>query len=461
MNKSRRRSEKMGAGIILVPAAVAVFLSLFAAAAGAHADDITVISSVVDSTPSATPTQFVTLPIGSDAATAPILNILLTGLEPYSFVQVFAQSDPVLISSGFADKYGVYKAKANLPPNLEPGTHTIAALTQTKGETTASLKPLIHFAVSESGTVVKSSSGSGGGSTGGGSTGGGSGGGSTGGGSGGTTGGGSTGGGVTESPVATPQPSSNLSIGGVLLVGGVESSSIATYDPNGAPARVAVSVANNYSKSLSLVVSFSITNLFGQEVARIANYKVESLKPKENLLLSAQTSKLYQSLGGGAGIAAGLGLTSGGPSNVPGAVFDINAFSAQGNVYDYEGVQAFAKGGMFTNSVVNKPTLFPFAKGTGLMGEAGPEAIMPLTRDAQGNLGVRGGQHNNSANVEVVINNYSGEKATATESTDSKGNRKIEVIVGDLVASEIKRSGSATQTALKGSFGATPALVRR
>ena len=289
MNKSRRRSEKMGAGIILVPAAVAVFLSLFAAAAGAHADDITVISSVVDSTPSATPTQFVTLPIGSDAATAPIVNILLTGLEPYSFVQVFAQSDPVLISSGFADKYGVYKAKANLPPNLEPGTHTVAALAQTKGETTASLKPLIHFAVSESGTVVKSSSGSGGGSTGGGSTGGGSGGGSTGGGSGGTTGGGSTGGGVTESPVATPQPSSNLSIGGVLLVGGVESSSIATYDPNGAPARVAVSVANNYSKSLSLVVSFSITNLFGQEVARIANYKVESLKPKANLLLSAQT----------------------------------------------------------------------------------------------------------------------------------------------------------------------------
>jgi hypothetical protein len=283
VNKSRRRFEKLGAGIILVPAAVAVFLSLFAVTAGAHADDITVISSVVDSTPSATPTQFVTLPIGSDAATAPIVNIQLTGLEPYSFVQVFAQSDPVLISSGFADKYGVYKAKANLPPTLEPGTHTITALVQDKGETTAALKPLIHFAVSGSGTVVKSSGGTGGGSTGGSTGGGGSSGGTTGGGTGGT------GGGVTESPVATPQPSSNLSIGGVLLVGGAESSSSATYDPNGAPARVAVSVANNYSKSLSLVVSFSITNLFGQEVARIANYKVESLKPKANLLVSAQT----------------------------------------------------------------------------------------------------------------------------------------------------------------------------
>ena len=52
------------------------------------------------------------------------------------------------------------------------------------------------------------------------------------------------------------------------------------------------------------------------------------------------------------------------------------------------GVQAFAKGGTFSNSVVDRPTLFPFAKGTGLMGEAGPEAIMPLKRDASGRLGV-------------------------------------------------------------------------
>lgn len=55
----------------------------------------------------------------------------------------------------------------------------------------------------------------------------------------------------------------------------------------------------------------------------------------------------------------------------------------------------FAKGGTFldgingfSNQIVNKPTLFAFAKGTGLMGEAGAEAIMPLTRDASGRLGV-------------------------------------------------------------------------
>jgi phage-related minor tail protein len=46
----------------------------------------------------------------------------------------------------------------------------------------------------------------------------------------------------------------------------------------------------------------------------------------------------------------------------------------------------FAKGG-----VIHRPTVFPMAGGMGLMGEAGPEAVMPLQRDASGNLGVSGG----------------------------------------------------------------------
>ncbi|MBU2993699.1 phage tail tape measure protein [Octadecabacter sp. 1_MG-2023] len=52
-------------------------------------------------------------------------------------------------------------------------------------------------------------------------------------------------------------------------------------------------------------------------------------------------------------------------------------------------VTPFAKGG-----VVSGATTFPMRGGTGLMGEAGPEAIMPLTRGADGSLGVKaqGGQ---------------------------------------------------------------------
>lgn len=57
--------------------------------------------------------------------------------------------------------------------------------------------------------------------------------------------------------------------------------------------------------------------------------------------------------------------------------------NADGNVFSNGRVQAFANGGIVTG-----PTLFPMANGTGLMGEAGPEAIMPLTR-VGGKLGVR------------------------------------------------------------------------
>lgn len=53
------------------------------------------------------------------------------------------------------------------------------------------------------------------------------------------------------------------------------------------------------------------------------------------------------------------------------------------------GVQKFATGGTFTNSVVDKPTNFIHTGGMGLMGEAGPEAIMPLKRASDGSLGVR------------------------------------------------------------------------
>jgi lambda family phage tail tape measure protein len=132
---------------------------------------------------------------------------------------------------------------------------------------------------------------------------------------------------------------------------------------------------------------------------------------------------------------------------------------AKGGAFDHT-VQAFAQGGTFTNGIVNSPTLFKFAKGTGLMGEAGPEAIMPLKRDGQGNLGVRAdGQ--GGGKVDVVVNNYGNEKAETRETMDSRGNRKIEVTIGDMTAGEIARSGSASQKAVGGTFGLRPQLIRR
>jgi phage-related minor tail protein len=62
-------------------------------------------------------------------------------------------------------------------------------------------------------------------------------------------------------------------------------------------------------------------------------------------------------------------------------------------------VMPFANGG-----VVTGPTTFPMRGGTGLMGEAGPEAIMPLTRGADGKLGVRAQGQGQPVTVVMNIN---------------------------------------------------------
>jgi lambda family phage tail tape measure protein len=98
----------------------------------------------------------------------------------------------------------------------------------------------------------------------------------------------------------------------------------------------------------------------------------------------------------GGGLLSGLGslLGLGGGSSASssssfnwGLSGDFDTAMASGGAFS-GGVRAFAGGGIFSNSIVSRPTLFPFANGTGLMGEAGPEAIMPLKRDGSGRLGV-------------------------------------------------------------------------
>lgn len=80
-------------------------------------------------------------------------------------------------------------------------------------------------------------------------------------------------------------------------------------------------------------------------------------------------------------------------------VIDGIAGSVSNGIGDFVGgLFGFAKGGSFSQGrvmpfanggIVNGPVTFPMRGGTGLMGEAGPEAIMPLTRGADGKLGVR------------------------------------------------------------------------
>lgn len=128
--------------------------------------------------------------------------------------------------------------------------------------------------------------------------------------------------------------------------------------------------------------------------------------------------------------------------------------NAKGGVYGDAGYRAFAKGGAFTNSIVDRPTFFKFARGggfgTGLMGEAGPEAIMPLKRGSDGTLGVSVSGQNGFV-MQVVINNYSSEKITAEEKTDMDGQRKLEITVGAMINQHI--SGGKADKALGSRYG--------
>jgi len=107
---------------------------------------------------------------------------------------------------------------------------------------------------------------------------------------------------------------------------------------------------------------------------------------------------------------------------------------ANGGVFAQNGIQKFARGG-----IVDKPTLFPFAKGTGLMGEAGPEAIMPLRRGRDGRLGVEAAGGGGGVNVTVNVD-ATGTRAQGDEGRAGQFARAISEAVKNEIVTQ-KRPG--------------------
>ncbi|PQO22058.1 phage tail tape-measure protein [Rhodobacteraceae bacterium WD3A24] len=126
---------------------------------------------------------------------------------------------------------------------------------------------------------------------------------------------------------------------------------------------------------------------FADAVSQIAQNLATRLinlafKPIENAIVGALTG------GGGGG-------------SFLGSLFGLSGGFARGGAFTRAGeVHAFARGGL-----IDKPTVFPFAKGAGVMGEAGPEAIMPLKRGRGGRLGVEtsGGQQDKPTRIVNVL----------------------------------------------------------
>lgn len=120
----------------------------------------------------------------------------------------------------------------------------------------------------------------------------------------------------------------------------------------------------------------NVFKAFGNAVTRALNSIIDKL------IEAAIQQLFFNSLAS----ASGGGGAAGAASNI---ISLVSSLFANGGAFGT--AQRFANGGTFTNSIVTDPTLFRFAKGSkmGLMGEQGPEAIMPLARGPNGKLGVQ------------------------------------------------------------------------
>ncbi|MHA6127149.1 phage tail tape measure protein [Pseudomonas fluorescens group sp. PF-1] len=146
---------------------------------------------------------------------------------------------------------------------------------------------------------------------------------------------------------------------------------------------------NAFSSMEDAIVNFAMTGKLS-----FADFAKSVLTDMARIAVRQASSSALSGLFGLAASAAGSYFGGGSSSSLGAsqAGYSSQYFpQAKGGAWS-GGLQMFANGGAFTDSIVSKPTAFGMAGGkTGVMGEAGPEAIVPLARDSQGRLGIRGG----------------------------------------------------------------------
>ena len=201
---------------------------------------------------------------------------------------------------------------------------------------------------------------------------------------------------------------------------------------------------NAFSSMEDAVVNFAMTGKLS-----FADFAKSVLADMARIAVRQASSSALSSLFGLAASAAGSyfggGTTSAG-STQAGYSGDLSGFTpgsvqAKGGAWS-GGVQMFADGGVFTNSIVSKPTAFGMANGkTGVMGEAGDEAIVPLARDSQGRLGVRGGGSSSTVNVSVTVDASEGGGASPDPARLAEA---IKVVCRQEIATARRNGGQLT-----------------
>ncbi|WP_072206019.1 phage tail tape measure protein, partial [Enterobacter hormaechei] len=192
----------------------------------------------------------------------------------------------------------------------------------------------------------------------------------------------------------------------------------------------------------------TITDMLNGNVDSWKDWGISVLKIVENVAINMALANGVSSLGSffSFGASSSAAASSGTAIQNAGANF---TFNAKGNVYDSPSLSAYS------NGVFQTPQLFAFAKGAGVFAEAGPEAIMPLTRAADGSLGVRAvGTPQVSGGVPSVnfgdINIQGGSPQAASQGTAGAAGRQLKDAITGVINEQASMPGSPLWRLIKG-----------
>ncbi|EOD8838437.1 phage tail tape measure protein [Enterobacter hormaechei] len=192
----------------------------------------------------------------------------------------------------------------------------------------------------------------------------------------------------------------------------------------------------------------TITDMLNGNVDNWKDWGVSVLKIIQNVLVNMAVANGVSSIGSLFSFGASSAATASSGTAIQNAGANFT-FNAKGNVYDSPSLSAYS------NGVFQTPQLFAFAKGAGIFGEAGPEAIMPLTRAPNGDLAVRAvGMPQVSGGVPSVnfgdINIQGGSPQASSQGTAGAAGRQLKDAVTGVINEQASMPGSPLWRLIKG-----------
>ncbi|QWR81966.1 phage tail tape measure protein [Cronobacter sakazakii] len=223
-------------------------------------------------------------------------------------------------------------------------------------------------------------------------------------------------------------------------------------------------IAGTVSQGITSTMDSALDNVSAMLVGNKASWKDWGLSVLQIISKVALQMAVVNAMGGGSsgsglfgsllgGIVGGVAGSATGSASAGTAIQNYGAsfqFNAKGGVYSSADLSSYS------GSVVDTPTFFAFAKGAGVMGEAGPEAIMPLTRDATGRLGVKalgsGAQGGAGVSVSIGTINFTGDKGGAQGNANAAGAvaNQLTGAILDTINSQLRKPGTPLWNATQG-----------